>query len=288
VAVAEPDPYLAQLYRFGLLEDFDHLYRFSALLDRVEGKDANDILQSYTDIAPGRPTRVEHRAPEDDVRNHYDRSAASPLSRLHALTIVAGENQVRDYYMNIGPLFSDPIARLLYAEIASIEEQHVTHYESIVDPSETILEQWMLHEAGEAYNYLSCLESESDSRVRDIWERFLSYELGQLSYVMDLFRKIERRDPFEVLPSELPEPIKYESHREFIRETLEREAGYRAEGPLIVPEESLASPSRAYRDRLNLRGTPSDAVASNYIWTPGGEARRTPARGATAPQARLP
>src|SRR3569833_2884607 len=32
LAMQEPDPYLAQLYRFGLLEDFDHLYRYSALL----------------------------------------------------------------------------------------------------------------------------------------------------------------------------------------------------------------------------------------------------------------
>ena len=55
LAQQEPDPYLAQVYRFGLLEDFDHLYRYSALMDRVEGKDANNILQSYTDILPGRP-----------------------------------------------------------------------------------------------------------------------------------------------------------------------------------------------------------------------------------------
>ena len=45
VAQSEPDPYQAQTYRFGLLEDFDHLYRYSAMLDRLEGKDANNILQ---------------------------------------------------------------------------------------------------------------------------------------------------------------------------------------------------------------------------------------------------
>src|SRR6185369_12357665 len=59
LAQREPDEYLAQVYRFGLLEDFDHLHRFAALLDRVEGKDANNLLQGYTDIKPGRPTRVE-------------------------------------------------------------------------------------------------------------------------------------------------------------------------------------------------------------------------------------
>src|SRR5690606_6150153 len=68
VAQKEPDEYLAQNYRFGLLEDFDHMYRYSALMDRLEGKDANNILQSYTDVIPGRPTILEHRHPEDDLR----------------------------------------------------------------------------------------------------------------------------------------------------------------------------------------------------------------------------
>ncbi|HEY0505798.1 MAG TPA: hypothetical protein VGD42_20130, partial [Lysobacter sp.] len=149
VAQREPDPYLAQTYRYGLLEDFDHMYRYSAMLDRLEGKDANNILQCYTDILPGRPTIVEHRAPEDDLRTPFDKNTADPLSKLHALTIMSAEQQTHNYYMNIGPLFTDPVARLLYAEIASIEEQHVTQYESIIDPTQTWLEQWVMHEAME-------------------------------------------------------------------------------------------------------------------------------------------
>src|ERR671934_596004 len=180
VAESEPDPYLAQVYRFGLLEDFDHLYRYSALMDRLFGMDANTLTQSYTDIVPGRPTAVEHRHPLDDLRKPYDRRRATPLTKLHATTLMAGEHQTHDYYMTIGPLFSDPIARQLYAEIASIEEQHVTQYESIIDPDETWLEKWLLHEAVEVYNYWSCLESESDRRVRAVWEQFLEYELGHV------------------------------------------------------------------------------------------------------------
>jgi len=134
VAMREPDPYLAQVYRFGLLEDFDHMYRYSALLDRLEGKDANNILQSYTDILPARPTIEHHRAPQDNLRKPYDRKSAAPLSKLHALTIMAAEQQTHNFYMNIGPMYADPVARQLYAEIASVEEQHVTQYESIIDP----------------------------------------------------------------------------------------------------------------------------------------------------------
>jgi hypothetical protein len=270
VARHEPDPYLAQVYRFGLLEDFDHLYRYSALMDRVEGKDANNILQSYTDVLPGRPTSMEHRAPEDDLRNPYDRQTADPLSKLHALTIAAGEYQTRNYYMTIGPTFADPVARQLYAEIASIEEQHVTQYGSLIDPEETALEQWLLHEANEVYNYFSCAAFENDPRVKQVWERFCDYELGQLHYVMELFEREERRDPAEILPRQLPQPIEYVSHREYVKEVLAQELTFEADGARIGEVDPPLRTLR-YREHLNSEGSPSEEVAAGYQWMPGTE-----------------
>ena len=254
VAEREPDPYLAQVYRFGLLEDFDHLYRYSALMDRLLGMDANTLVQSYSDIVPGRPTALEHRHPLDDLRRPYDRRRAQPVTKLHALTIMAGEHQTHDYYMTIGPQFTDPIARQLYAEIASIEEQHVTQYESIVDPSETWLEKWLMHEACEVYNYWSCVESEDDPRLRAIWERFLDYELGHVRFVAQLFEETERRDAAAVLPERLPEPIRYESHRDFVRETLRREVQLSAKETEFVDRDQESSATRAYREFLNSQG----------------------------------
>lgn len=272
VAQKEPDPYLAQVYRYGLLEDFDHMYRYSALLDRLEGKDANAILQSYTDVIPGRPTILEHRDPEDELRHHYDRTKADALTKFHALTIMSGEQQTHNYYMNIGPLFADPTARQLYAEIASIEEQHVTQYESIIDPSETWLEKWLMHEANEVYNYYSCMSYESNPRIKAIWERFLEYELGQLQAVMEVFKNVEKRDPAEILPQKLPEPIEYMSQREFIRDVLKEEVDYRAVGKDFVKDPGLESKAtRAYRDQLNSEGSPTEIVAAGYIYKPGTE-----------------
>jgi hypothetical protein len=271
VAEKEPDPYLAQVYRFGLLEDFDHLYRYSALMDRLFGKDANTLVQSYSDIVPGRPTSIEHRHPLDDLRTPYDRRQAAPLTKLHAYTIMAGEHQTHDYYMTIGPMFADPVARQLYAEIASIEEQHVTQYESIIDPGESWLEKWLLHEANEVYNYWSCLESEGNPRVRAIWERFLDYELGHVRFVAQLFEEHEGRDPAEVLPERLPEPISYTSHREFVRDTLRRELTLSAAGTEFVDREQETDSTRAYREQMNADGSPSDNVAAGYVWRPGTE-----------------
>ena len=288
VALREPDDYLAQVYRFGLLEDFDHLYRFSALMDRVMGADANNILQSYTDIMPGRPTMVEHRAPEDDLREHYDATTADPLTKLHALTITAAENQTHDYYMTIGPMFADPIARQLYAEIASIEEQHTTQYESLLDPNESPLEKWLMHEAMEVYNYLGCMEYETNPRVKEIWTRFVDYELGHLHMVMEMFKQVENRDPAEILPQTLPEPIDYQRHRQFVRETLNAEVDLRAAGTQFIhkDEEADRAPlSIEYREQMNSEGSPSDIVAAGYTWTPGTELTEKKsafARGASA------
>jgi len=274
VALAEPDAYLAQTFRFGLLEDFDHLYRYSAMLDRLEGKDANTILQGYTDIHPGRPTKDEHRHPYNDLRHPYDRLAADPLSKLHALTIMASEQQTQNYYLNIGPLFSDPLARQLYAEIASIEEQHVTQYESLIDPNETLLEKWLLHEANEVYNYYGCVQAETNPRIRAIWERFLDYELGHLALVRDLFESTEKRDAGEVLPASIPKPIRYVSHRDFIRATLRDEVDLRTNRTDYVAKEKEDALSLTYRDRVNSEGSPSEIAAANYVWSPGGELGR--------------
>jgi hypothetical protein len=275
VAQREPDPYLAQVHRFGLLEDFDHMYRFSALMDRLEGKDANNILQSYTDVLPGRPTVVEHRSPMDDLRNPYDKKTANPLTKLHALTIMAGENQTHDYYMTIGPMFADPLARQLYAENASIEEQHVTQYESIIDPTETWLEKWLMHEATEVYNYYSCYETESDPRIKKIWEMFTDWELGQLHHVMELMRTFEKRDPEELLPGTMPAPLPYTPQREFVRAVLAAEVDYRALGPTIGNVQETAE-TLAYRDGLHAGGCPSERVAAGYRFTAGTELSAPP------------
>jgi len=273
VAMHEPDPYLAQVYRYGLLEDFDHLYRYSALMDRLTGKDANSLTQCYSDIVPGRPTSVEHRTPQDDLRNHYDRRTAAPITKLNACTIMAGENQTHDYYMTVGPMFADPLARQLYAEIASIEEQHVTQYESIIDPTESWIEKWLMHEATEVYNYWSCVQGETNPRIKAIWERFLDYELGHLHFVMNVCRQ-SGQDPAQFLPATLPEAIDYTSHREFVRATLEREVDLRALGTQFVSKDQEGPETLAYRQQMNRDGSPSDKVAAGYIWTPGTELNR--------------
>jgi hypothetical protein len=171
VARMEPDPYLQQAYEFGVLEDFDHLYRYANLYEMIEHRHAEKIVDALTEVMPGRPTRFHHRHPIDNIRDPYDRTSAQPISKLHALTIMAAEQQTMNFYMNVGPEYMEPIARQLYQEIGLIEEEHVTHYESLVDPGETWWEQLINHEYNECYLYHSFMETEPDPKVKAIPRR---------------------------------------------------------------------------------------------------------------------
>lgn len=220
VARNEPDPYLKQAYDFGLLEDFDHLYRYANLYEMIEHRKAEKLVDELTEIIPGRPTRAHHRHPFDNVRDHYDRHTAAPLSKLHQLTLVAAEQQTLNFYANVGPQYMEPIARQLYQEIGLVEEEHVTHYESMGDGEASWFEQLVLHEYNECYLYYSFFEQEVDPRIKAIWELHLQMEIGQLHAACDLMRQHENREPEELLPAELPNVLLFEPNKEYVREVL--------------------------------------------------------------------
>jgi hypothetical protein len=259
----EKDPMLKQALDFALLEDFDHLYRYANLYELIDGKDAAAITDHLTEITPGRPTFVEHRHPHDDVRGHFETHTVDPLSRMHVMTIIAAEQQTMNFYMNHGTDWIEPVARGLYAEIALIEEQHVTHYESLLDPLDSWLKQLVFHEYNEVYLYWSMMQNETDARIAALWELHLNMEIGQLHAACNLLRRYEGIDPEELLPRELPNtPVTFEPNKEYVRTILETQIGLAADGLAYVPIEDLPGGHRSnrYRATVNEGGNPSEQV----------------------------
>jgi hypothetical protein len=72
----------------------------------------------------------------------------------------------------------------------------------------------------------------------------------------------------------LPEPIEYESHRQFVRDVLQREAHVRARGTQFVDREEPDAPSVRHREALNQHGSPTEIIAAGYQWKPGTELRK--------------
>ncbi|MBD1863083.1 MULTISPECIES: hypothetical protein [Trichocoleus] len=273
----EPDPYIKQAFEFGLLEDFDHLYRYANLLEMTEGKKAEEVTGRLTEIMPGRPTVAEHRHPYDDVRRPSDRTKADPVSLLHVLTLVASEQQTMNFYMNVGNRPMNPLARGLYLEIAQIEEQHVTHYESLLDPNASWLEQEVLHQYNECYLYYSFMQQESDRRIKQIWELHLNMEIEHLRIACDLLRQYENRDPEEFLPQSLPETMRFEENKDYIRQVLADQVNLTTQDTEFVPVEQLPEDARyfQYQKTVNAGGVPSEQVIEEHRSQMGGDYRMT-------------
>jgi hypothetical protein len=273
IARHEPDPYLRQSFEFGVLEDFDHLYRYANLYEMVERRKAAKVVDALTEVMPGRPTKVQHRHPYDNVRAPYDKKLASPQSKLNVMTIVAAEQQVMFYYMNVGPQYMEPIARQLYQEISLIEQEHVTHYESLCDPGETWWERLVMHEYNECYLYYSFMQQETDARVKAIWELHLNMELAHLQAACTLLRRLEGREPEEIVGSDgVPEPIRFEPNKEYLRTLLATQLDMTTLGAGFVRE----AHERFERMQQQIHGgeePPSERVIDVHRTMFGGEYR---------------
>jgi rubrerythrin len=220
----EPDPYVKQTLDFALLEDFDHLYRYSCLYDYLEGGDYDLIVQGKTEVKPARPTVAHHRHPDDTMRKHYDKDTADIKTKMNCVTIVAGEQQTELFYKEHGFMYSDELARHLYSEIADVEEQHVTQYGLLADPRETMLEKSALMQLCEAYIYFSCAQTESDPRIKRIWEAFTRIEISHFESCANLIEKYEGRDIRDIVNTDVIEPlVVFEPNKDYVNQVIEEQ-----------------------------------------------------------------
>ena len=221
MAQNEPDPYVKETFDFGLLEDFDHLYRYSQWAYFEHGISPNDIVQGQTDIMLSRPTQYHHNDAALRLRKPYDKATAAPQTKVNIYTLVSGEQQTHNYYAEHGMEYGNQCIRETYAEIKDVEEEHVSMYESLIDPTESWFEKLLLHEFTEVCNYYTCVEDETDERIKKIWEMFLEYEIGHLKIAADLFKKHEKRDPEEVIGNKIVIPNRFKSQKQYVTNILE-------------------------------------------------------------------
>ena len=222
LAQREKNEYVKHQLDFALLEDFDHLYRYADLLDYERGIHAEKLVGKYTEIMPGRPTVAEPRSPQDDVRAYINNFLSDPITRLNVNIITAAEQQTMNYYMNIANLYESELGRRLYSEIAMIEEQHVTGYGCLSDPTVDMFTCMVMHEYTECYLYWSCMQDETDERIRGIWQMHFEEELSHLKFATDMMEKYEGKVWQQIFREggACPEPIKFAPQKSYMREVL--------------------------------------------------------------------
>ena len=220
LAKQEPDQYIKQALDFALLEDFDHLYRYSNLLKLEYGKSAEFLVGQYTEIMPARPTISHHRHPNDSIKRALSPNA-SIISKLNCNIITAAEQQTMNFYMNVCNLYPSDLGRRLYQEIGMVEEDHVSHYGSLLNTDMTYLENLLMHEYTACYLYYSCMEDEPNPDVKCVWKECFHHEIANLKKAVELLKEYENKDYNCVIPNgTFPELLKLGPNVEYVRDII--------------------------------------------------------------------
>lgn len=263
LAQNEPDPYVKETFDFGLLEDFDHLYRYSQWAYFEHGISPNAVVQAQTDVILGRPTQNHHNDNAIRLRKSYDKMTASPQTKVNIYTLVSAEQQTHNYYAEHGMAYGNQCIRETYAEIKDVEEEHVTMYESLIDPTESLYEKLLLHEFVEVCTYYNCMVDESDERLKKLWELFMEYEIGHLRIAADLFKKYEKRDPEEVIGNKVVLPCRFLSQKEYVTNILETQIQKRLGADkdyLNIAELPENWASYSVQEKVGEEGAPTEMV----------------------------
>lgn len=255
---------------FALLEDFDHLYRYANLLEMEQGLAAEWLVGRYTEIMPGRPTIAHHRYPMDNVRCNINAKEADVQTVLNTMIITAAEQQTMNYYMNTTNFACSDIGRKLYQEIALVEEEHVTHYESLMDPNATWLEMLLWHEYCECYLYWSCYKTETNAYIKNLWEENLAMEIAHLHKAAELLQKYEKKEWEEVIKcGDFPAPIVLHENVEYVRKILGETVQYTTMGKKYVKIKDLPKDADFFRFQEITNPTtqivPSHCVIDGFI-----------------------
>lgn len=140
-----------------------------------------------------------------------------------------------------------------------IEEQHVSHYGSLMDPNATWLECLVMHQYTECYLYYSCMMTETDPRVKRIWEMLFEQETVHLSCAAQLLEKVEGKHYQQVIgKGDFPEPLKLCSNIDYVRGVLARTVNETALRESYVQIEELKPGVDFFRYQRQLN---SDATA---------------------------
>ena len=270
LAKREKDFYVKKALDFALLEDFDHLYRYSDLLYMNQGVIAERLVGGYTEIMPARPTISHHRFPKDNVRRCINSKMSDKETILGTMIITAAEQQTMNYYMNIATLATDDLTRKLYEEIALVEEEHVTQYEDLMDANANWFEMNLWHEYVECYLYWSCMMTETDKCIKALWEENLAIEIAHLHSAAELLQKHDKKTWEQVIPNgEFPAPLSLHENINYVRDIIKNTAQFTSVGEEYENINNLPKDAEFFKYQATINPntdmTPSHIVIDEYI-----------------------
>jgi hypothetical protein len=90
----------------------------------------------------------------------------------------------------------------------------------------------------------------------------------------ELMKQIENRDPAEFLPKTMPQPLVFQSNKDYVRRVLAEQVNLTADLENVVPMEQAPERYRMYQQMVNGDGfVPSEAVIDEIVRVSGSDYR---------------
>jgi hypothetical protein len=98
--------------------------------------------------------------------------------------------------------------------------------------------------------------------VRAVYELHLNMEIEHLRIAAELMRKVEKRDPEELLPKGFERTVSFKENKSYVREVLARQVDLTAKDAQFVPIDELPEDDRYfdYQNAVHGEWVPSEAV----------------------------
>ncbi len=131
------------------------------------------------------------------------------------------------------------------------------------DPNETMLEKMAMMELNEAYLYHSCAQTESDPRIKGIWENFTKMEVTHFSECARLIKKIEGRDIQDLVKADVIEPlVVFEQNKDYVNSVIDAQLDLAPSNMEFMRMRDLPDDwaSFGYQRVMNAKGVPSEEI----------------------------
>ena len=67
------------------------------------------------------------------------------------------------------------------------------------------------------------MEDEVDERIKKIWEMFMLFEIEHMRYAAELVKKYDKKDPEEIIGTNIVIPCRFKSQKKYVQDILKKE-----------------------------------------------------------------
>jgi hypothetical protein len=119
------------------------------------------------------------------------------------------------------------------------------------------------------------MQHEDDPRIKRIWELHLAMELEHLRLAGEMMKTYDRREPEMIVPKALPEPVRFESNKAYVRSVLANQVDLTMDELEFVPMADLPKNHRFFQhqEKANAGGIPSEEIIAEHKRAKGSDYR---------------